>query len=204
MDGLLALDLWDLVIEVLRAMNNTERPIRLAPGNWCGTGNNPSNKTKAKTPTERSNRDVDQLSNVDYVPSNTHSSQGESQLYIFEDTEAVIKIIIKGRSPTMRHVSRTQRVAFDGLFDRINLDPKIQIKYVDTKHQLADMQTKGSFTRDEWNHLLRLLNIMSFRCSLAAISAIFFLIRPESRAPCQRKGSKRLPVKVFRWRNQSQ
>ena len=88
--------------------------------------------------------------------------QGESQLYIFEDNEAVIKMIIKGRSPTMRHVSRTHRVALDWLFDRINLEPKIRIKYVDTKNQLADMLAKGSFTRDEWHHLLRLFHIMSF------------------------------------------
>ena len=92
----------------------------------------------------------------------THSSQGESQLYIFEDNEAVIKMIIKGRSPTMRHVSRTHRVALDWLFDRISLEPKIQIKYVDTNDQLADMLTKVSFTRDEWNHLLHLFNMMSF------------------------------------------
>ena len=38
--------------------------------------------------------------------------------------EAVIKMIIKGRSPTMRHVSRTHRGALDWLFDRINLDSK--------------------------------------------------------------------------------
>ena len=60
----------------------------------------------------------------------------------FEDTDAVIKTIIKGRSPTMRHVSRTHRVALDLLFDRINLDPQIQINYVDTKNQLADVLTK--------------------------------------------------------------
>ena len=72
--------------------------------------------------------------------------------------EAVTKMIIKGRSPTMRHVSRTHRAAFDWLFDRINLDPKIPIQYVDTKNQLADMLT----TRYEWDHLLRLLNIMNF------------------------------------------
>ena len=54
--------------------------------------------------------------------------------------------------PTMRHVSKTRRVALDWLFDRINLDPKIQIKYIDTKNQLADILTKGNFTRDEWNH----------------------------------------------------
>ena len=70
-------------------------------------------------------REFEQLSNVDYVPTNTHSSQGESLLYIFEDNEAVIKMIIKGRSPTMRHVSRTHKVAFDWLFDRIIWEPKI-------------------------------------------------------------------------------
>ena len=58
----------------------------------------------------------------------------------------------------MRHVSRTHRVALDWLFDRINLDSKIQIQYIDTKNQLADILTKGNFTRDEWNHLLCLFN----------------------------------------------
>ena len=68
-----------------------------------------------------------------------------AMLYVFEDKEAVIKMIIKGRSPTVRHVSRTHRVALDWLFDRINLDPEIQIRYIDTKHQLADILTKGKF-----------------------------------------------------------
>ena len=83
-------------------------------------------------------------------------------LDIFEDNEALIKMIIKGRSPTMRHVSGNHRVALDWSFDRINFEPKFQIKNVDTKNQLADMLTKESFTRDEWNNLLRLFNIMSF------------------------------------------
>ena len=113
-------------------------------------------------PKQKGNPDVDQLSHVDYVTTNVISSQAESQLYIFADNEAVIKMIMKSRSPTMRHVSRTHRVALDWLFDRINLDPKIQIKYVDTRNQLADMLSKSSFTRDEWDHLLRLLNIMNF------------------------------------------
>ena len=52
-------------------------------------------------------------------------------------------MIMKGRGPTMRHVPRTHRVALDWLFDRSNLDSKIQIKYIDTKNQLADMLTKG-------------------------------------------------------------
>ena len=75
---------------------------------------------------------------------------------------AVIKMIIKGRSPTMRQFSRTHRVAIDWLFDRINLDPQIQIKYMDTKNQLADKLTKRNSTRDEWNHLLCFFNISHF------------------------------------------
>ena len=47
------------------------------------------------------------------------------------------------------------------LFDRI-IYPKIQIKKIDTRNQLADMLTKGNFTRDEWNHLLYLFNISHF------------------------------------------
>ena len=62
----------------------------------------------------------------------------------------------------MRHVFRTHRVALAWLFDRINLDTKIQIKFIDTKNQLADILTKGNFTRDEWNHLLCLFNISHF------------------------------------------
>ena len=105
---------------------------------------------------------IDDLDNVDVLPSDVHSSRQEALLYVFEDNEAVIKMIIKGKSQTMRHVSRTHRVALDWLFDRINLDPKIQIKYIDTKNQLADILTKGNFTRDEWNHLLCLFNISHF------------------------------------------
>ena len=37
--------------------------------------------------------------------------------------------------------------------------PKSTIKYIDTKNQLADILTKGNFTRDEWNHLLCLFYI---------------------------------------------
>ena len=80
-------------------------------------------------------------------------------------------MIIKGRCSIMRHDSRTHRVAPDWLFDRINLDPKIQIRYTDTKNQLADTLTEGNFTRDEWNHLLCLFNISHF-CSINKCKAI--------------------------------
>ena len=68
----------------------------------------------------------------------------------------------------MRHVSRTHRVAHDWVFDRNNLDPKIQIKYIDTKNHLADILTKGNFTRDEWSHLLCLFNISHFSSTVCS------------------------------------
>ena len=115
-------------------------------------------------PNERSQGMINVLNNIDCVPSNVQFSRQEALLYVFEDNEPVIKMIIKGRSPTMRRVSRTHRVALDWLFDRINLDPKIQIKYIDidTKNQLADILTKANFTPDDWNHLLCLFNISHF------------------------------------------
>ena len=110
----------------------------------------------------KSHKKIDVINDIDAVPSNVQFSHQEALLYVFEDNEAVIKMIIKGRSPTMRYVSRTHRVALDWLFDRINLDSKNQIKYIDTKNQLADILTKGNFTRDEWNHLLNMFNIGHF------------------------------------------
>ena len=124
-DGLLALDLWDIVIEVLRSTNNT---VHLKHTSIQGTGATLHSKTK--TPNIRRRQKVEQLNDVDCVPTKTHSSQHESQLYIFEDIEAVIKMIIKGRSLIVRHVSRTHRVALVWLFDRINWDPKIQFKHI--------------------------------------------------------------------------
>ena len=119
------------------------------------------------------------MKDIDAVPSNVQSARQEALLYVFEDNEAVIKMIIEGRSPAMRHVSRTHRVALDWLFDRINLDSRIQIKYIDTKNQLADILTKGNFTRDEWNNLLNLFNISHFS-STACTAAMAKRAQQES------------------------
>ena len=127
----------------------------------------------------KSHNKIDAMKDIDSVPSNVQYARQEALLYVFEDNEAVIKMIMKVRSLTMRHVSRTHRVALDWLFDRINLDPKIQIKYIDTKNQLADILTKGNFTRDEWNHLLNLFNINHFS-STACTAAMAKRAQQES------------------------
>ena len=180
MDFFLAPHLRDKAIEVLRSTINTPRHDEQAQQNLMQ--DRPPQKM-----TEMRKQEFEQSSNVDCVLSKTHICKGESQLYNLEMTD-------EGRSPTLRHVSGTHRDALDWLFVGIDLEHKIKIKYVYTKNKLADTLNTGSCSR-EWNHLLRLFNIMS-RCFLATISAIFFLIRSESRAPCQRKVRMRLPVKV--------
>ena len=165
LDGLPALELWDLIVSVL--------------GNVSRVSDNPGRPEIDAHKRQKSQSRIDVMKDIDLVPSNVQTANHEALLYVFEDNEAVIKMIMKGRSPTMRHVSRTHRVALDWLFDRINLDPKIQIKYIDTKNQLSDILTKGSFTRDEWNHLLTLFNISHFSYT-ACIAAMAKRAQQES------------------------
>ena len=119
LDGLPALELWDLIVSVFgnisHVSDGTVRPVK------------GKNKFHNK---------INDLQDIDLVPSNVQSASREALLYVFEDNEAVIKMIMKGRSPTMRHVSRTHRVALDWSFDRTNLDPKIQTKCTVTKTNL--------------------------------------------------------------------
>ena len=93
LDGIPALDLWDLIVAVLHGNTYQSNQVR---------GDPYKSRTRKKM-----HGKVDDLNNVDFISSNVNSSRKEALLYIFEDNEAVIKMIIKGRSPTMRHVSRT-------------------------------------------------------------------------------------------------
>ena len=126
---------------------------------------NPQPNMRKQIPTTNTNL---HLINIDHVPSSGTHSGSNALLYVFEDIEAVIKMIIKGRSPTVRHVSRNHRVALDWLFDRVNLDSNIQVRYIDTKHQLADILTKGNFTCGGWSNLLHLFNISHFSSTCCA------------------------------------
>ena len=98
MDGIPALDLWDLlVIEVFQSspnQTNKTKDVREPRGNLS---ENTQPNMRKQIPTTNTNLG---LINIDHVPTNTHSSQGEFQLYMFEENTAVIKMIIKGRSPT--------------------------------------------------------------------------------------------------------
>ena len=92
LDGLPALELWDQIISVL---------------------GNASHVPERSGQPDGSQKKIDVIKDIDSVPSNVQSERQEVLFYVFEDNEAVIKMIIKGRSPTMRYVSRTHRVALD-------------------------------------------------------------------------------------------
>ena len=117
MDGIPALDHRDLVIEVFRSEpNKTDGPKRELRGNPSAVV-----ESNMLNPIPIKHTSVIPT-NIDHIPSNSTNSGSSAMLYVFEGHEAVIKMTIKNRSPTMRHVSRTHRVALDW-FDRINLDP---------------------------------------------------------------------------------
>ena len=101
LDGIPALDLWDLIVAILHGNTYQSNQERRDP---C------TNLVRAnlhKLPMrKKSHGMIDDLDNADFLSSKIHSSRQEALLYVFEDKEAVIKMIKKGRSPTMSHVSR--------------------------------------------------------------------------------------------------
>ena len=99
------------------------------------------------------------LHEIDSNPTTLGKPSGRAKVVVLEDNDAVIKMTVKGRSPAMRHITRTHRVDTDWLFERFQNDPGISIKYVNTKQQIADILTKGSFTSIQWNALCDLAQV---------------------------------------------
>ena len=96
---------------------------------------------------------------VDYVPQNADETYERAKLMIFEDNEAVIKLMLKSRAATTRHVPRTHRIDLDWLIERFLHDKNISIRYIGTKEQVADFLTKGSFVSKRWLELCLLAQI---------------------------------------------
>ena len=91
MDGIPALTLWDLVIEVFQSVpNRTDGPKREPWGN-------PSAVVKPNMHTSIPIKHTNIIpTNIDQIPPNTTHSDPSAMLYVFEDNEAVNKMIIKG------------------------------------------------------------------------------------------------------------
>ena len=84
---------WDLVIEVFHSVpNRTDVPMREP----CG---NPSAVVKPNMHNPVPIKHTNVIpTNIDHIPSNTAHSGPGAVLYVFEDNEGVIKMIIEGRS----------------------------------------------------------------------------------------------------------
>ena len=82
-----ALDLWDLIVSVLGNVSRVS--------NRSGQLDNDVNKHN------KSQKRINVMENIDSVPSNVQFSHQKALFFVFEDNEAVIKMIIKEKSPTM-------------------------------------------------------------------------------------------------------
>ena len=109
---------------------------------------------------------VDQ--DIDFVTADISDSAHLTQLHLFEDNAAVIHMITKGRSPTSRHVTRTQTVNLDLLFERINLN-NFSIKLVRPADQLAHLLTDGPLSSQQWQSLLHLWRIENVSHDIAPV-----------------------------------
>ena len=80
LDGLPALELWDLIVSVLGNVSRVSDRL----------GKPESDDHKH----HKSHNKIDAMQDIDSVPTNVQSARQEALLYVFEDNEAVIKMII--------------------------------------------------------------------------------------------------------------
>ena len=105
--GISALSLWDIILDIFYPVQEITTPeINLS-----------KLRQIAK---DRSCMIQEFLENVDHFASNMPKSIGRAILITYEDSEAVIRICIKRRSPNLCHVQRTHRVNLGWLFERKN------------------------------------------------------------------------------------
>ena len=127
MDGIPALDLWDLVIEVLHSSQqqlNETKGLSVQGNLLRNTTSNQHTQNQTNVPTTH---DTFDLYHVDSVPSNViflnlvHQAEHilVPMLYVLEDNEVVIKMMIKGRSPTTRMCQEPTELLLIGCLTRL-------------------------------------------------------------------------------------
>ena len=159
LDGLPALELCDLIVSVLGNVSRVSD----------GSGKHDNDVHKH----HKLHNKNDKMKDI-VVPSNDQSARQEALLYVFEDNEAVIKMIKKRESynetcfqnpqSCSRLVVRSNQSGFQNP-NQIHRHQKPTRRHLD----------KGNFTRDEWNHLLSLFNTSHFSstvCSAAMAKRI--------------------------------
>ena len=95
LDGLPALELWDLIVSVLGNVS------RVSDRSW-----KPENYVHKR---QKSHSKIYVVKDIDLVPSKVQSANREALLYVFEDNEAVIKMIMKGIVSVLGNISHNFR-----------------------------------------------------------------------------------------------
>ena len=79
-------------------------------------------------------------------------------LRIHEDNQATILVARKGHSSKLRSISRTHRVNLASLAEQLQEGTGVELEYVKTDFQAADIFTKA-LPPHKWDHALRLLGM---------------------------------------------
>ena len=88
LDGIPALELWDLIVAALGNTNQSHEERGHPFMNKREVRSTPHTIQKRR----QSQGVINDLDNVDFLPSNVNSSHQEALWYVFEDNEAVIKM----------------------------------------------------------------------------------------------------------------
>ena len=90
-------------------------------------------------------------------------------------------MVIKKRSPHMRHITRTHRINLDWLWERINVDIGLNIRYLRTSKQVADILTKGQFTGAQFESLLRIIQLLPENCQEKDLEPAPLLVKKKNK-----------------------
>ena len=165
MDGIPALTLWDLVIEVFHSVPNRIDGPKREP-RW-----NPSAIVKPNMhnaiPTKHTN----------VIPTNIDHISTKYDAFWFQ----CYVVCLWGQWGSNQNDYQRSKSHNEACFTDLQSCSGLvvwqdQIIYIDTKHQLAEILTIGNFSRDEWNNLLHLFNISHFssNCCTKNFSLISF------------------------------
>ena len=84
----------------------------------------------------------------------------EVELEVLEDNEATIKIVRKGYSAKLRHISRTHRVNLASVKE-IFENPRMILNYVGTLEQASDIFTKA-LEPQKWGAAINMIHLLQY------------------------------------------
>ena len=113
-----------------------------------------------------------------------------TQPNLFEDNAGVVQMVNKGRSPNLRHVTRTHNVDLDWLLERVNLDHSILTQYAN-KRSIGGYVDKARVHHDAMTMIFffdlgKSDNSMNQRKSAAFLTDFFLAQLWESSKQCLR------------------